>query len=167
MLAGKLRVLVPRPWLAGKLRVLGEDPQLSSVWNQAALRSCSAECFQVNKMIGKLGEGTGGSGMPHASRGLARQINADIVCRSSPPNRIQQAKVMIRSSWCYIFRLVKCLRAAGGIFTGRLFKLARIGTLSQRLKAGSSPVNRICSKWQGQGVWWRPGIFRVSGSSLL
>lgn len=79
-LAGKLRVFVPRPWLAGKLRVLGGDPQLNAVWNQAALRSCSAECFQVNKMIGKLGEGTGGSGMPHASRGLSRQINADIVC---------------------------------------------------------------------------------------
>lgn len=108
-LADKLRVFVPRPWLAGKLRVLGEAPQLSAMWNQAALRSCSAECFQVNKMIGKLGEGTGGSGIPHASRGLVRQINADIVCRSSPPNRIQQAKAMIRSSWCYIFRLVKCL----------------------------------------------------------
>lgn len=100
---------VPRPWLAGKLRVLGEDPRLIAVLNQAVLRSRSAEYFQVNKMTGKLGEGMGGSEMPHTSRGLMRQINADIVCRSSPPNRIQQAKVMIRSSWCYIFRLVKCL----------------------------------------------------------
>lgn len=70
---------VPRPWLAGKLRVLGKDPQLSAVLNQAALRSCSAEYLQVNKMMGKLGEGMGSSGMPHTSRRLTRQINADIV----------------------------------------------------------------------------------------
>lgn len=59
---------MPRPRLAGKLRVLGEDPLLSAVLNQAALRSCSAAFFQVNKMMGELGEGMEGSGMPHTSR---------------------------------------------------------------------------------------------------
>lgn len=56
-------------------------------------------------------------------RDSQEQIMSRVLYCVFPPSRIskkKKRKKMIRHSWCYIFRLIKCLIASCGIFTGRI-----------------------------------------------